>query len=424
MKETLNERIRAINNRLDPIRFYVLRLLRTYVFYHAFIFAAEASIVKIPFGNPDIASEYNPFRHHFTATFSIFLVFILVAGIFILYDATARRRFCKNPIVETHYFSEHLGILRSYEFLCHAVALIIMPLISKTHIFSHPVALLFGREDYTEMGFYLRYLLIVYPVFMLIEIMFHMRTRTFWRSLYPDEAEDMHFDLIKIFFLWILIAFVYGYIAQFYLPFIPVVLGLFVYPATWIVLFSVIFTLAFLRYLRAVKIRKSFIRKLRDFCKDYGFELSNIKHPYRSVFMRDHGYNFTVKAYGKTYACKMLAAISKEAKMIFLDENMGYFKSELKVKNSELTLRRKKFYHGFDAENTDHKVLIVSPAPHTMLAVNTKVAFSSENVTFVKESKEFKYVDNATNIFGTTIFSGSAFLNALERNCLYVKPEQ
>ena len=172
-----------------------------------------------------------------------------------------------------------------------------------------------------------------------------------------------------------------------------------------------------------MKIRKKFIQNLRQICKEYHFELSDIKHPYLSIFRNDRGYHFTVKAYGKTYACKMLAAISKDAKMIFLDENMGYFKTEMKVKNSELTLYRKKFYYGFDAPDADHKILIVSPAPHTMLAVNTKVAFASDGVTYVKESKDFKYVDNATNVFGLTVFSGSAFINALERNCLYVKPE-
>lgn len=420
-RQTFGERLRYINSRLDPFRYYILRLLRVYVFYHAFIFAAETSIVKIPFGDPDVPAEYSPFRHHFASSFSIFLVYILVAGIFILYDATARRRFCKNPPEETHYFSEHLGILRSYEFLCHAVAMLVLPLVSKTHIFFHPIALLLGREDYTEMEIYVRYLLLVFPVFLLIEIMLRMRTRTFWRDLPQDDAEDMHLDLVKILFIWILIAFGYGYLAQFYLPIIPIILGLFAYPATWIILFSVISAVILLRRLRAFKIRKKFIHNLRKFCKEYGFELSEIKHPYRSVFLRDRGYNFTVKAYGKTYACKILSALSKDAKMIFVDETMGYFKTALKVKNSELALYRKKFYHGFDAENADHKVLIVSPSPHTMLAINTKVAFQSENVTYVKEGREFKYVDNASNIFGTTVFSGSAFLNALERNCLYVQ---
>lgn len=423
MLDAFNERLAAINQKIDPFRYYVLRLLRVFVFYHAFVFAAEASISRMPFGNPDIVSEYNPFRFHFASTFSIVLVYAMVAGIFILYDATARRRFVKAPPVETHYFSEHLGILRSYEFLCHAAAMLILPLVSKSNIFAHPVCLFFGREGFSEIGIYIRYLLTAFPLFLLIEILFRLRTRTFWRELRADEAIDMHFDLIKIALIWVLIAFVYGYIAQFYLPAIPIALGFFAYPITWVIILGVLFGIFLFRRLRAMKIRKKFIQNLRQFCKEYHFELSDIKHPYRSIFRNDRGYHFTVKAYGKTYACKMLAAISKDAKMIFLDENMGYFKTEMKVKNSELTLYRKKFYYGFDAPDADHKVLIVSPAPHTMLAVNTKVAFASDGVTYVKESTDFKYVDNATNVFGLTVFSGSAFINALERNCLYVKPE-
>ena len=423
MIKAILSKIRSINTHLDPFRYYGLRLLRVFLFYHAFIIAAEMSVMNLPFGDSSYVSEYNPFRHHFAGTFSLYVVFIMVAGIFILYDSTARRRFCKTPPEETHYFSEHLGILRSYEFICHAVSLFIFPLIFKTTAFDHPVKLLFGNKEFTELGIYLRYLLVVYPALLIIEMILRLRTRTYWRDLDFEDAMDKHFDLVKIFFLWILIAFVYGYLAQFYLPAIPIILSFFAYPVTWIILFSVILAITLFRRIRALKIRKKFLKKLIGFCKDSRFELSKIKHPYRSVFFDDSSYHFTVKAYGKTYACKMIAAVSKDAKMVFVDEKMGYFKSELKVKNSEMTIFRKKFQHGFDAPEADHKVLIISPTPNTILAVNTKVAFSSKNVTYVKESKEFTYVANSSNVFGSTVFSGSAFLNALDRNCLYVKPD-
>ena len=78
MIEIFLERLRSINNRLDPFRYYGLRLLRTVVFYHAFIIAAEMSVMKLPFGDSAYVSEYNPFRHHLAGTFSIFIVFSIL----------------------------------------------------------------------------------------------------------------------------------------------------------------------------------------------------------------------------------------------------------------------------------------------------------------------------------------------------------
>ena len=37
--------------------------------------------MNLPFGDSSYVSEYNPFRHHFAGTFSLYVVFIMVAGI-------------------------------------------------------------------------------------------------------------------------------------------------------------------------------------------------------------------------------------------------------------------------------------------------------------------------------------------------------
>ncbi len=418
---TGKRRIDVINTYLDPIRFYGFRLMRMAIFYWAFLVACRGGTANIPGGDPDMYN-YNPSDHHAVATLFMLFIFIFIAGIFILYDPTARRRFCKAPPPETHLFSEELWVLRSYEFWCDVIGLTILPLLIKTDLYAHPLYFFFRREDFSQTETYLRYLLTIFPIMLLIRFILRVRTRRHWRDLSFEEAKAKKLDWLKILFLWYitLIGFGLGVISLYLEIFRALMVAVIMFPLP---ILAVILLIVSLRYLRAVRIRRSFLKRLKKICKDENFELSEIKHPYRSIFFRNHDYHFTVRAYGKTYACKLLASVSKNSPMIFIDEIFGYHKMSIRLKSSEFVLFRKKFYHDFESPNADHKVLIVSPAPHTMRVIETTVAFVADDTTYVKESARFRYLDNASHVFGATIFSGSGFLNALERNCLYVKPE-
>ena len=170
---------------------------------------------------------------------------------------------------------------------------------------------------------------------------------------------------------------------------------------------------------RAFRIRRKFLRKLKKFCLKEKIEISKISRPYLSLLLRkNHDFHFTVKRGGKTYACKMIAAKSKNAQMVFLDEDMGYFKYSFSFRGKETVFLRLKFYHSFEAENADKKVYIISPVPREIRAVSTHVSFQTEKTQFITESKRFRTLDNASLLYDSILFSGEGFLGALERDCL------
>ena len=163
---------------------------------------------------------------------------------------------------------------------------------------------------------------------------------------------------------------------------------------------------------------------MKKVCKEEGAELSQIVHPYRSIFFKkSNTYEFTVKMNGKTYACKMISAIFKSVPMIFCDKESGYFKFGVQVRKNDLFTFRSWFTHGFEAPEADQKILIVNPAPHMMKAIQLYTAFSSENTAFVTEGQYERVLDNASAVYGATVLSGSGFINAVERNCLDKKDE-
>jgi hypothetical protein len=114
----------------------------------------------------------------------------------------------------------------------------------------------------------------------------------------------------------------------------------------------------------------------------------------------------------------MIAAVFKSAPRIFLDEDIGYFKFGFRFRGNDVVFLRPKFYHSFDAEGADHKVLIISPVPHEIRAVSTQVTFQSDETQFITESKRFRVLDNASALYDSTLFSGDGFINALMRDCL------
>lgn len=419
----MKEYIEHIREKLEPFRFYLLRFIRVYLLFYLYTFTTESCALMLGAANDPEQLNYNPLFYHGMSAAQLLIVFILFAGIFILYDPTARRHFCKNPPKEKNIFSEWLQVLKSYEFLCDVIGFIVFPLIHKTTAFTHPLWLYFGREDFTQWQVYGLYLVTVLPILLIADWILRVRTRRFWRDLTWDEAKDKHLDALALFFLSILILFVYPYISGFYAMTIFLLIGLLIavllMPMTLLSIAAVIFALWTLFVIRAMNIRRKFLRRLKKICKKENIEISKIKHPYLSIILRkNHDFHFTVKRGDKTYACKMIAAVFKSAPMIFLDEDIGYFKFGFRFRGNDVVFLRPKFYHSFDAEGADHKVLIISPVPHEIRAVSTQVTFQSDETQFITESKRFRVLDNASALYDSTLFSGDGFINALMRDCL------
>ena len=413
-EKTLGQRIAEIREKWEPYRFRYLRIFRTVIFYWLFMEGVSLSFVS------DETLEENPLMHGATAL-SMLIVFFLLSGVFILYDPTARRHFCKEPPKETGVFSEWIFVLRSYEFLVEAAVLALLPLLFGTGVYAHPLYFIFKRADFGYFQLYLLYLVFILPVFLLIEFFMRVRTRRFWRGLTYDEAKDKHMDAVVLAFLSVLIIFGYSLIANVYISMIALTIGVLWRYGLWVLLAAaclLLISLTFM-YTRALRIRRRFLKRLKKLCREENITISEIKRPYRSLFTQKRSdFQFTVEMNGKTYACKMLGAMSKNMPMLFCDKETGYVKYGYTFRGKETVFWRSWFTHGFEAPSADQKILIVIPAPRRMFAVHMHTLFATDNVTFISEGKGERPLDNASVLYDVTVFSGSGFINALKRDCL------
>ena len=420
-KEARKERVRekrrarrmAFIEKWDPVRFRYGRILRNVILYFLFIMAVKATASSVSADDPDFM------LHCGASALGMLISYLCLAGVFVLYDPTARRRFCHEPPKETSIFSEWKFALCSYEFLSEIIVLAILPLFWGTAYFLYPLATFFGELDFSRSEIWELYLLTVLPIMAAINLFMRVRTRRYWRTLDEEEAMGKRFDILSILLLVILIIFGLGFLAGFYFAALVLLIQILFMPGVLVTILGVVFFCCLLFYIRAFRIRFRFLRKLKKVCKEEGVALSKISHPYRSIFFKkSNAYEFTVKMNEKIYACKMISAVFKSVPMIFCDKDSGYFKFGIQVRKNDLFTFRSWFTHGFEAPEADQKILIVNPVPHVMKAIQLYTAFSSENTSFVTEGKYERMLDNASIVYGATVFSGNGFLNAVNRNCL------
>ena len=89
-EKTLGQRIAEIREKLEPYRFRYFRILRTVILYWFLTIGVEASLQS------NDMMEEQPFFAHGMNALSMLVLFIMLSGVFVLYDPTARRHFVRN----------------------------------------------------------------------------------------------------------------------------------------------------------------------------------------------------------------------------------------------------------------------------------------------------------------------------------------
>ncbi|MBQ8340044.1 MAG: hypothetical protein IJY16_06330 [Clostridia bacterium] len=168
----------------------------------------------------------------------------------------------------------------------------------------------------------------------------------------------------------------------------------------------------FMRYLRAVRIRRRFYRSLTKICRQTGAEITEWYRPYRSIFHLGERHTFTLWHKGRRYDCQMVAGLKRRNPLYFSDTgyvenrhifNMPRLRVHLLTNDRpmlfEYTTRQR---YAFEGEG-GQKILIVSPITNEIYTGNTV---------------SHKPADVGERIGEYTLYNGSGFLNAIERDCL------
>lgn len=238
-----------------------------------------------------------------------------------------------------------------------------------------------------------------------------------WKTARKDRN-----DLLVLTSEVLFIAISFSVIAYFLPPFTMVAYGAYRLILTFGLQILLIILGAFLVFkavcwLRAFFIRVRFIGKLKKAAVRNGWMLSEIAHPYSSVFADHDGASFTVHANEKTYSCKFLSGIHYSYPMYFDEKGEGVIIHHITMRYraqfgwpfswtwnrlpDDLMQFHTPFKYSFDGDGK--KVLILSPTPHKI---------------FAALGGQTKEIDVGDTVYGYTVSTGTSFINFLERNCL------
>ncbi len=168
-----------------------------------------------------------------------------------------------------------------------------------------------------------------------------------------------------------------------------------------IVVVAIILLLIFMKHIIVLNRRRVFFKRLRKLCKKQHFELGKIKHAYLSAFFDSDEPNFCVTANGKTYECKCISSVIRGNPVIFKPNGIYSHDFVMKFAKTEL-LRYEQISH-YSFESKHQKIIIMTPAAKSV---------------YIEEGSRRKTVDNGDKLYEYRIFTGGAFVRALERDAI------
>ena len=295
-------------------------------------------------------------------------------------------------------------ILTSKDHLLELGILLLLPILLPLELGYGPlVTLLFGAGAVPRALKKLLTLAIVLPVFFGLWLL--ARYYAFLWLAYRENKMEIHFvrDLIlkllgnaAIYAIGSLgIMAVLGAIITFYF-----VLEAFFLFCWWLPLLLIAFLLSF-RFLRACRIRRKFLRRLKKLCRELGATLSPIKRPYRSLLRLCDEVNFTLQYGEKTYRCKLFCALKRHTPLFFSEKGIVQCLHSFRFRRVEYFRYTSQFDFSFEGQG--HKILIVNPVPKEIYAGDT---------SFYRE------IDTGERIGTYTVCTATGFLGALSRDVL------
>ena len=153
--------------------------------------------------------------------------------------------------------------------------------------------------------------------------------------------------------------------------------------------------------LRAIVIRRRFLKNLRKLCAEYGFAVEHKKRCISSLFRYRSGANFTLHANSKTYACKFFGAMRRHWELYFHESGTLKTRRAFRFRRVEFFCFTSVYDFGFESEH--EKLCIVAPVPKVISAGN---------------ERWHRPIDTGTKVGDYRIFSSTGFLNALRRDCV------
>ena len=369
----------------------------------------------------------------------VFLVYAILHSLiltFAIYNRLERRAFlevhpsecdkktARREILASRNFWTELALLTAFFTLHPAKLGIDAPLYLIPYVATIPKIL--GKLLLTVLFFIVTFLMELHARVDARKLWLEMPSRLMrarlWRSL--EKKKRRRYSLFRMALrLYVHIA-IYAVGAR-YLPYLlQIVLMIFGAAITVLLLpwvLGFIAALTVFLWLRALFSRVRFIGKLKKTCRENGFELFALRRAYLSVFFDFSGYTFGVRAHGKTFYCRLMASV-KRSNNVHVSPNgtlcrvfsvslpkVGMLRvystrrMEENPNNRELELFAFSSLTDYTFEADGHKILLLNPV--------------AKRVYGVEEKGQLYVLDNGMSVGEYKVFTGNAFLRALERDC-------
>ncbi len=173
----------------------------------------------------------------------------------------------------------------------------------------------------------------------------------------------------------------------------------------WIVLIvpAAVAAIYIYRYAKALLSRRKFLRELRGTCREFGFELSEIKKPFLSAVRMTAGESFRVTARGRTYVCKLIGVPKKGDPLTVYDDGTCIITHSVRFRRKPVFHFTKSYDLSIDAAEGERKIFIFNPVPALLLA---------------RRGGYEAPIDVGESVGAYKIYTGTSFINALRRDTL------
>ena len=166
-----------------------------------------------------------------------------------------------------------------------------------------------------------------------------------------------------------------------------------------IALIPIIFVL--LPYLSFLKRRKKFFKKMVRIAKSEGYEIKNLKNPYKFFMKSGKVASFDLILEETTYNCTVISTSRRGVPLIFDSPTSAYFEYKLGTDEHHFSINRN---IDFFPQGDGIKILVILPSPKHV---------------FVTDGIKRKRLSQADKIWSYTVHDEVSFLGSMDRKSLH-----
>ena len=182
-----------------------------------------------------------------------------------------------------------------------------------------------------------------------------------------------------------------------YIPLIYRIAQMYASPLLIVFIIFVVVLAFSVNFLRVYFSRKKFLRQLSKSCREMGFEMTKIQHPYLSAFRVCRGESFQVTTHKRTYSCKLVGAPKRLLPLAIHPSGALHFIHSFSLFKATLYSHTTVKDITYDSELPN--ILIINPVP-------IKLSCYFQN--------KIAEIDNGALVGDYKIYTATAFIRAIE----------